>query len=248
MEILGVIGGLGPMATVYFLELVTGMTDVAFDQQHIPMIVKSIPDTPDRTAYILDHTKENPFPKLIEAGKQLKSQGAGYIAIPCITAHYFHSELERAIQLPILSLPDELGGFLRKQNVKKVGILATSGTVDSLFLQNCLERYGISVVLPSQPMQDCLMEIIYDQIKAGKRPQIGEFLKIGNVLKKAGAQRLILGCTELSLLKRDFSDMVTNEYVDALELLAEAAIRYNALPVKKYIRGNDYADECAGIY
>ena len=90
MKTLGIIGGLGPMATAYFMELVTGMTDVDCDQKHIPIVLQSIPQTPDRTSYILDHIQKNPLPQMVEAGKRLKEAGAAYLAIPCVTAHYFY--------------------------------------------------------------------------------------------------------------------------------------------------------------
>ena len=76
MKTLGIIGGLGPMATAYFMELVTGMTDVDCDQKHIPIVLQSIPQTPDRTSYILDHIQKNPLPQMVEAGKRLKEAGA----------------------------------------------------------------------------------------------------------------------------------------------------------------------------
>lgn len=87
MKNLGVIGGLGPMASVYFWELVERYTKAETDQEHITISIMSIPGTPDRTAYILDPTQENPFGKLVGAGMKLKSVGAEYIAIPCITSY-----------------------------------------------------------------------------------------------------------------------------------------------------------------
>ena len=86
---LGVIGGLGPIATAHFLELVINMTDARCDQEHLDMIIYNTPSTPDRTAYILDNTRENPLPQMLDFGKRLAGQGADCIAIPCCTAHYF---------------------------------------------------------------------------------------------------------------------------------------------------------------
>ena len=93
MKTLGIIGGLGPMATAYFMELVTGMTDVDCDQKHIPIVLQSIPQTPDRTSYILDHIQKNPLPQMVEAGKRLKEAGAAYLAIPCVTALFLQGAL-----------------------------------------------------------------------------------------------------------------------------------------------------------
>ena len=232
MKALGVIGGMGPMATAYFLQLIIAMTDVDKDQKHIPIYMQSIPGTPDRTAYILDHTKENPLPALIAAGQNLKEQGAEYIAIPCVTAHYFHEILEKEIGLPVIALPKEAAVEFQRQNITRVGILATSGTVKSRLVQNVLKEHGIEAVIPDESEQQMLMSIIYDQIKAGRPINIEQFLKLGKHLKAKGAERILLGCTELSLIKRDFKAQLTSVYVDVLEVLARAVISYNRLPLR----------------
>ena len=90
---LGVLGGLGPMATAYFLELMVTMTDAATDQDHPKMIIMNVPTVPDRTAYILGRSTESPLEPMAALGQQLKALGADIIATPCITAHYFHSDL-----------------------------------------------------------------------------------------------------------------------------------------------------------
>lgn len=234
MKVLGVIGGLGPMATAYFLELMTGMTNVASDQEHIPVIVNSIPQTPDRTAFILDHKEKSPLKNMVEAGTKLKQVGAEYIAIPCVTAHYFYHELEEQIGLPIISLLEKVREQFENNGIKKVGLLATTGTIESRIVQNALQNKGIQTVLPDSGQQAIVMKIIYEQIKAGKPVEIEKFMEVEDKLKEKGAQKLLLGCTELSLLKRDFQ--LRDENVDVLEILAAAAIEYSGLQVKQYHR------------
>ncbi len=221
---LGIIGGLGPMATVYFLQLLTSMTDAKEDQGHIPLVMESVPRTPDRTAYILDNENENPLPTLIDAGNGLKQHGAEYIAIPCVTAHYFQEELSESIGLPVINLPKRLAEYLRDRNIDKVGILATTGTVESKILQNALDEYNINVCVPDNKGQQVIMNTIYGQIKAGKSVDIDAFLNVGVQLLKEGAQCIVLGCTELSLIKRDYRHLLNEEYIDVLEVLAKAAI------------------------
>ena len=233
MKTLGVIGGLGPMATVYFLELITKLEEVDSDQQHMRIIMESIPDTPDRTAYILDHNNANPLPLLIESGNRLKKIGAEYFAIPCVTAHYFYDLLCKEIGLPIVSIPEELGREFCEQGITKVGLLATSGTIYTNFLQKELGKNNIDVIIPDDIEQNTIMSIIYDEIKAGKSPSIEKFLDVGNHLKHRGAEKLILGCTELSLIKKDYSEVLSEDYVDSLEVLAKAAIRFNHLKIKE---------------
>lgn len=233
MKTLGVIGGLGPMATVYFLELITKFEEVDSDQQHMNIVMESIPNTPDRTAYILDQNKANPLPFLIASGNRLKKIGAEYLAIPCVTAHYFHEQLCRAIGLPIISIPEELGREFCAQGVSKVGLLATSGTVYTNFLQKELEKNNIDVIIPDDIDQNTIMSIIYDEIKAGKNPSIEKFIDVGDHLKHRGAEKLILGCTELSLIKKDYPEVLSEDYVDTLEVLAKATIRFNYLKIKE---------------
>ena len=109
MKKLGIIGGLGPMATVYFLQLITQMSEARVDQEHMEILLHSKPSIPDRTRFILGLSDENPLKEMIEIGLELKGQGAEAIAIPCITAHYFHNELEEALQMPVLPLPEGQG-------------------------------------------------------------------------------------------------------------------------------------------
>ena len=99
MKRLGIIGGLGPMATAYFLRLIVEMTDAKTDQEHIEVLLHSKPQIPDRTRYILGLSEENPMPELLAVGKSLTAQGVEVIAIPCITAHFFQKQLEEKIYI-----------------------------------------------------------------------------------------------------------------------------------------------------
>lgn len=231
MKRLGVIGGLGPMATAYFFELLTGMTDVKKDQEHMQILIQSIPNTPDRTAYILNSNSPDPLPYMVKAGKDLKQQGADYLAIPCVTAHYFYEELKKQIGLPIIPLLNETAYEFQRLNINKVGILATSGTISCGLLQDILQIHGIKSVLPNDKEQKIIMKLIYEQIKAGKKADMISFYEVTEQLKKRGAQKLLLGCTELSLLKRDY--FLETEFADVLEILAKASIVYNGLEVKE---------------
>ncbi len=230
MKRLGIIGGLGPMATAYFFELITRMTLVECDQDHIPILIQSMPNTPDRTAYILDNSKPNPLPHMVRAGLALKEQGADYLVIPCVTAHYFYKQLCEQINLPILSLIEETALTFQKENIDKVGILATNGTIQSKFLQNTLKDYDIESIIPEEEQQKKVMKIIYNQLKAGKQPDIVLFGEVCEHLRSKGAKRLLLGCTELPLIKKDY--VLENDFCDVLEVLAKAVINYNGLKVK----------------
>lgn len=230
---LGVIGGLGPGATAYFLELVIKMTNAHCDQEHLDMIIYNCPSIPDRTDYILGRSKDNPVIAMTNIGKKLFEQGVAYIAIPCITAHYFHEQLSSEIMVPIIDMVKETVLDLKRSGINLVGITATDGTVASGVFQKELSEAGIEYVLPSKKSQQIIMDLIYKQIKAGEPPNMDKFMEVSQELRNNGAQVIILGCTELSLIKRDYS--LGAGYIDALEVLAKASIlSCNRLLKKQY--------------
>ena len=219
---LGVIGGLGPMATAYYLELMIRMTEARRDQEHPEIIILNIPSIPDRTAYILGKSPDSPLPAMVELGKQLKSLGASVIATPCITAHYFHEALQEGIGLPLIHGIRCTAQTLRDAGVERVGLMATDGTVQSGIFQRQVEELGMELVLPGEEGQRGVMALIYDQIKAGLEPDMALFAAIREELRRKGAQAIVLGCTELSLLKKqqDLGDGI----LDALEVLAKESV------------------------
>lgn len=222
MSTLGIIGGLGPMATAYFMQLLTQMSDAKTDQEHMDILVYSKPSIPDRTRYILGKSDKNPVPEMVLAGRKLRQMGAGLIAIPCITAHYFHRELEDQIGIPIINAIEETALCLEREGVIRVGLLATDGTIQSGLFQKKLEDYHMQCVLPSQDGQREVMRIIYEEIKAGKTVDVESFRSLSDELFRQGVQVILLGCTELSLIKRDF--MLPVGYLDVMDVLARKAV------------------------
>ena len=219
---LGVIGGLGPIATAHFMELIIRMTEASTDQEHLDMIIYNRPSIPDRTSYILDQTRPNPLPEMIRVGNTLARQGAKLIAIPCMTAHYFHRELTRYIEAPIVHAIYETAVHLKKHGISRVGIMATDGTIRSKLFQQELERHGIEAVIPGPEGQKCVMSVIYDDIKANNPADMDKFRLASRDLRAQGAQAIILGCTELSLVKRDCA--IGAGYLDAMEVLAQTCV------------------------
>ncbi len=221
---LGVIGGLGPMATVHFMELITEMTDASRDQDHLDMIVYSHPSIPDRTAYILGESDESPLEPMLFAGQKLIGAGAGCLCIPCMTAHYFYDTLSESLSVPLIHGIRETAAEAAENGVRKVGLMATSGTVKSGIFQEEMTRAGIDTVLPDEIHQKEVMEIIYDDVKAGRPADMEKFRNVSGFLRQAGAQVIILGCTELSVVKRD--EEIGPGYLDALEVLAQRSLLF----------------------
>lgn len=220
---LGILGGLGPLATVYFSEMLIKMTDAKIDQEHIDTIILNHASVPDRTAYILGKSTENPLPVLIEDAKRLEAFGVDLLAMPCNTAHYFYQEINRSVTIPFVDMVGETVQHIKNKGVNCVGILATEGTISGKHYQKECMVHGVNYYIPSEASQAALMRIIYDNIKAGNPVDMESFNKVINEMKTNGCDAVILGCTELSIIKKDYH--LDSYYVDSLEMLAQATIK-----------------------
>ena len=232
MKRLGIIGGLGPMASAYFMQLVIQMTDAKIDQEHIETILYSCPSIPDRTQYIIGESTENPLPKMCEVGKGLVQSGAEIIAIPCVTAHYFHDELEKEVGVSVIHAIKETAEYLKERNITTVGVMATDGTVQSGLFSMEMEREGIHCIYPSPENQKLVMSIIYDDVKSGKRISMNKLNKVASELFMTGAQVILLGCTELSIAKRDYP--LSAGFLDVMEVLAKCSVEQCGTLKKEY--------------
>lgn len=227
---LGIVGGMGPMATVYFMELIVNMTKATCDSEHLEMLVYNCPAIPDRTEYILGKSEDSPLPKMLEIIEQMKQQGVDYVAIPCMTAHYFYDALSEA-GLPIIHGLRETALELKNAGVTKAGLMATDGTISSGIFQGILEEQGIEIVIPDTEHQAKIMSIIYDDIKAGVMPPYKKVKEIKKYfLNTEGAQAVILGCTELSLLKREYE--LGEGVIDTLDVLAKKSLQMCGKEIK----------------
>ena len=222
MKKLGVIGGLGPMATAYFYQLLVQMSQARTDQEHMEVLLHSVPQIPDRTGYIIGKSMENPLPLMAETGRNLVRQGAEVIAIPCVTAHFFQQQLEAEIGVPVLNAIEETLLTLQASSIERVGLMATDGTIQSRLFQNSLEAAGISCVLPCEEGQKQVMHFIYEEVKAGRPVNLPLFQETAEELFRQDAQVVLLGCTELSLIKRDYP--LKPGFLDVLEVLARKAV------------------------
>ncbi|MBQ8209940.1 MAG: aspartate/glutamate racemase family protein [Clostridia bacterium] len=222
---LGILGGLGPLATVYFMDLIVKLTGAEKDQDHISMVVFNHAAIPDRTDFILDSTKPNPLPMMIEDAKKLQMSGADYVVMPCNTAHFFYEQIQRNISIPMLNIIEETVRYAVENtpDIKKLGILATKGTITAGAYQHMCEKFGIDWAVPTLADEQSLMNIIYNQVKAGKDININEFVRIINNMKADGCDAVALGCTELSVINKDFA-LNRDDVIDSLEVLAKKSI------------------------
>ena len=165
---------------------------------------------------------ENPVIPMVTLGKQMKELGATVIATPCITAHYFHEQLQDGIGLPVIHGIRCCADVLKNAGIRRVGLMATDGTVQSGIFQKEVEAAGMQMILPSSASQAKVMSIIYDYVKAGIAPDMSLFEDVRRELFENGAEVIVLGCTELSLLKKDYP--LGSGILDALEVLARESV------------------------
>ncbi|MDC7699435.1 amino acid racemase [Vogesella indigofera] len=202
---LGIVGGVGPAATVDFMNKVIQSTPASRDQDHIKMVVEQNPQIPDRTANLI-RRETDPTVALLATCKRLEAEGAHAIAIPCNTAHAFVAELQPLLGIPIVHMLEETIGFIRHRygTAKPIGLLATSGTVQSRVYHRIAETAGLTLIVPDDEHQAKVMAAIYGEqgVKAGYTSGRcrEELLAAARQLADAGAAVLILGCTELPLL------------------------------------------------
>lgn len=221
---LGVIGGLGPEASCFFYNRITEHTIASCDQEHIDMVILSHATLPDRAA-IKSGDDAEIVRLLIEDVKTLEKLGVSNIAVPCNTSHYFFDKVRPAVKVPMINMIHESVKYAVEQNegVKKIGIMATDGTIKTgLYHKEC-EQFHVTPVVPSKERQEEVMSLIYDEVKAGKP---GDSAKFGRVMEEFAAQGcdvVILACTELSVYKE--KNVVPENCLDAMDVLAEISIK-----------------------
>lgn len=232
-KILGVLGGMGPLATQLFYRQIIERTEASCDQEHVDMILFNHASMPDRTESIISGKTEELFDALADDVKRLEQYGATAIAIPCNTSHFFADRLQGEVSIPIINMIREAVTFVtkRKKTVGRVGILATDGTISSGLYQKACEEQGIQAIVPSAKAQALVMKIIYEGIKGGKPIDYNDFIAIEGELSASGCQAAILACTELSCFKELYR--LPDYYIDAMEVLADRSIEACGKQVKR---------------
>lgn len=196
-KIVGVIGGMGPLATVDLYRKIVEHTAADCDQAHVRTIIDSNTNIPDRTAALLSGG-ESPVRELQSSARLLERAGAQVLVMPCHTAHCFYDEVQAAVHVPVLNMIELTVQELKRRGVARAGLLATGGAVQSGIYQRHFEGSGIELLLPDPEGQAALMDMIYSGVKAGRTGYDTAAVRTAlDSLIDAGAQTLILGCTEL---------------------------------------------------
>ena len=224
---IGILGGMGPEATLDCFAKIIKNTPAKKDQEHLRVIVDSNPKIPDRPAAIIGKG-ESPVPALIEGCRFLQLASADFIIIPCVTAHFFLEEIRREVRLPILSILDVVTETIVREHpqMTTVGLLAISATVNSGLFQKRLAADNIQTLVPDETGQSTVMAAVADIKKTRptrSRAQItADLIATAEGLVSRGARGIVAGCTEIPLTLKP--EHLAVAYFDALTMLARAAI------------------------
>ena len=215
---LGVIGGMGPLATVKFYDKVVLNTDAHNDNEHIDLVVLNHSTMPDRTRCIIEK-KDLEFLNVIKKDLEiLDNIGVDVVAIPCNTSHYFYDEFSKYTNLKIINMIEETILEIKRRGVKQVAVFGTIGTLNSKVYDKYAQKYGIEVKELSAEDKNSVMDIIY-KIKETNNLENKEFIEILN--KYCDKDTIgIIACTELSLL--DICKSINT--IDALDVLVNKSI------------------------
>ena len=231
---LGIIGGLGPLATARLFQRVVELTDARCDQEHLDGTVLNRPQIPDRSAYLLGRQGARSFVEpMQQAARELEAAGCEVVATPCNTAHARESEIASVLRrAQFVSMVGEVVRLLVHVGVRRVGVLATDGTVRAGVYGRALAPQGIEVAYPDARGQREVVRIIYVEAKARSNVRAGCLDELLRAFEGAGCDAVVLGCTELSLVDAPLScgEMLA---VDALDVLAAACVRASGARVRE---------------
>ncbi|MEV0949325.1 amino acid racemase [Promicromonospora sp. NPDC050249] len=232
----GVLGGVGPLATILYMERVVRLTDAARDQDHVDMMVLQHATVPDRTAFVLGRSPDDPGPVLAADARRLAGAGAGFLVLPCNTAHAFAGAIAAATRVPLLSAVDVTVSAVLARDTwtgrfsgprpEAVGLLATEGTVASGVYADAFGARGIKTLVPDVAGQAAVTSLVYDGVKAGRGGDLTALDGVIADLRRRGAAAVVLGCTELSVAAEATPPHLLPGVVlvDSLDELARATV------------------------
>jgi len=224
-KIVGILGGMGPEATIDLMQRILAATPAQDDQDHLRLLVDNNPQVPSRIAALIEENGPSPLPVLIDMAQGLEAQGAQLLAMPCNTAHHYHADVAAAVSIPFLNIMELCADTLHRADpgIRRVGLLASSALRKTELYEPWLQSRHMDVVYPDQQRQDALMALIR-AVKAGRAEEQGSaaFSAAADALHDAGAQVLLIACTELSVISDTLSAKLP--VLDAADILARAVV------------------------
>ncbi len=226
-SMIGILGGMGPEATNQLCALITALTPVTRDQDHIPVITYNNPQIPDRVKAVSGES-ESPVPEMIRTARVLEQAGADMLVMPCNLAHFYLADVQKAISIPLLDMVGETVKFTIENypRAQTIGMIASTPTIECGIYERAFRRHDRLLVSPDMDEQESkVMRAIYGQdgIKCGHKTRPRALLmEVGRALVTKGAELIIAGCTEVSLvMKRKNSPFIV---IDPMEIVARVAV------------------------
>lgn len=222
-KIAGILGGMGPQATVDLMQRIIELTPALDDCDHIRCIIDNHPKVPSRIKAIIEKTGEDPGPVMADMGRRLETFGADFLAIACNTAHYYYDDVKNAVNIPVIHVINEVTNHIREHypGERRIGILASPAVAITRLYSISFEKQGLHDIWPEPEKQDSLLEVI----KAVKRGDTGNDVRaayraVAASLADKDTRLAVVACTELSALGEDLP--VTG--IDAADVLANKII------------------------
>ena len=224
-KIIGILGGMGPEATIDLFYKIIKLTPAKKDQDHLRIIIDNNPKIPDRTAAILGKG-EDPLPALQQSARNLQKAGADFIIIPCNTAHYFLPRIQESVNIPIINMIEETATEVKRRipYLKKVGLLASMGVYKVKIYNHFFQKFEIEVIFPDKENQEKVMKVIY-AVKAGDLSDEvkKDIIAVSQNLIDKRAEAIIAGCTEIPLILKE--EEVPVPLIDPTQILARIAVQ-----------------------
>lgn len=225
-KVVGIIGGMGPEATVDMMARVIRATPAKDDIDHIRMLVDNNPKIPSRIKAVIEGTGESPAPCMIGMAQNLVAWGADFLVIPCNTAHYYYDAVQAAVDVPVLNMIDLTVAAITTENqgVQRPGLLASTAVLMTGLYKKRFTEKGLDLITPADSVQAKVMTAIR-QIKTGDfgSREIDTVNGAAKELTAAGANVLIVACTELSIISPSLKSSV--RLYDTSQVLAEAVVK-----------------------
>lgn len=201
-----VLGGMGTLATESYVHLLNQRTPAKRDQDYLNYIIVNHATVPDRTGWILDHSKPDPLPVLLEDVKQQSLLKPEFLVLICNTAHYFYQKLQSATNIPILNMLEETVKAIAKvkPTAKRVGLLGTYGTLESGIYDDYITDAGYTLLKPNKEIMDMTEDLIYHDIKQKGHSDSNKYHHlVKKMTEEMNCDIVILGCTELSFAEAE---------------------------------------------
>jgi aspartate racemase len=224
-KIIGILGGMGPGATAdAFLKLIKN-TPAKKDQEHIPVIMISMPNIPDRTDSIL-HNGPSPLPEMMKSLKILESSGATCIVMPCNTAHYWYELLKESTSLDFISIIDSACENIINDGATSVGVLATTATIETGLYQKRLGELGVKTYIPDAINQIEVMKSIREYKSGDFVSAVDTLIPVIKLMESKGIEKFVMGCTEIPLILSSMAEKSPEKFIDATDALIKKAIKW----------------------